>query len=143
MNNINLIGNMTKDPELKYIPGSGTAVATFTIGVKRSFAKEGEQQTDFVFCQVFGKIAENVSNYCNKGSKVGVTGELRIDSWKDESGNYKSITKVNCRSVEFLSKSDATKGQGTGFTPNYGTDFEPSGLDPQGFQAIDDDDIPF
>lgn len=132
MNNITLVGNLTKDVELKYIPNSGTAVANFTIAVKRSYVKnETDQQADFIYIQTFGKSAENCANYLNKGSKVAISGELRIDNY-EENGQHKSFTKVNASRVEFLSTKKDKEAQGD-VTPEFTPNFNP----------IDDEEIPF
>lgn len=130
MNNVILIGNLTKDVELKYLPGNGTAVATFTIAVKRSYVKnEEDQQADFIFINTFGKTAENCAKYIGKGSKVAINGELRIDQY-EENGQHKSFTKVNANRVEFLNaKKEDTEASSDSPIPE--------------FQKIDDEDIPF
>lgn len=101
MNKVILIGNMTKDPELNFIGGSGTAVAKFTVAVQR-FKKD---ETDFINCVVFGKIAENVANFTQKGSKIGVEGSIKVGNFTDKDGNRRTSTEIVCNSVEFLSKS--------------------------------------
>lgn len=118
MNTINLIGRLTKDPELKYIQGSGNAVARFTIAVDRGFTKkDGTKEADFINIEVWNKSAENCANYIAKGSLVGVTGALRIENYKDQQGEYKSFTKVLASNIQFLNskktstETDATAGE--------------------------------
>lgn len=132
MNSIVLTGNITKDIELKQT-NSGKSYANFTLAVKRKMAKEGEQQTDFIYIQTWGKTAENCSNYLNKGSKILVQGELRIDQLNDASGEQKTYTKVNALNVEFL---DTKNKENTNINTNINT----NNLN---FDSIDDDDIPF
>lgn len=93
MNVFAIIGNLTKDPELKYSE-QGKAYTKFTVAVARRFNRN---ETDFFHCTAFGKQAENVAEYCRKGSKVGVTGQVNIDR-KDD----KTYTNVLADSVEFL-----------------------------------------
>lgn len=100
MNKVILIGNLTRDPELNFI-GNGTAVTKFTVAVQR-FKKD---ETDFINCVVFGKIAENVANFTQKGSKIGVEGSIKIGSFTDKDGNKRNSTEIVCNNVEFLSKS--------------------------------------
>lgn len=143
MNNIILIGRLTKDPELSFIPGSETAKAVFTLAVSRDFKnKNGEVETDFIPVEFLGKKAETIVNYIKKGSLVGVNGNLRIDIYKDQQGNYKSYTKVFGNNIQFLdskkNNTDSNKNNNPAFEPHF-TD----GLAPNDFQAIDDDDIPF
>lgn len=135
MNNSILIGRLTKDPELKYIPSSGTAVSTFTIAIDRDYIKkDGTKETDFIPIEVMGKLAEVCANNLNKGRLIGVEGSIRVDSYEKE-GEKRTYTKVHANKIKFLDykKEDNEK--------EYM--FEPKGLDQQGFQAIDDPDIPF
>ena len=147
MNHVILIGRLTRDVELRYISGTGTPVAQFTIAVDREFTtKDGKKETDFIDIQVWGKSAENCSNYIGKGSLVGVQGSIRIDTYEKD-GERRKYTRINANRVQFLdtrnkSESSYKKNQ-QGFEPNFEPSFTPTGLSPQGFQAIEDDDIPF
>ena len=124
MNNINLVGRITKDLECKM--AGNTTVCNFTIAVNRRFAKEGQQKADFINCVCFGKIADNLCKYQGKGSLIGVAGSLNIDQYQDQEGNNKSFTKVVANEIEFLG-SNENKGNNEN----------------QNFQPINDDDIPF
>lgn len=136
MNHVVLVGRLTRDVELRYIAGSGTPVAQFAIAVDREFSKDGKKETDFIDIQVWGKSAENCANYIGKGSLVAIQGSLRIDTY-DKDGEKRKATRINANRVKFLdTKKDGNKSDETSFVPG-------AGLDPQGFQAIDDDDIPF
>lgn len=128
MNNVVLVGRLTKDPETRYIQGSGTAVARFTIAVDRDYKnKDGTKTTDFITIEAMGKLAETCSNWLSKGKRIGVQGSIRVDSYKDESGNNKTFTKVFMNSMEFLD----SKQQG-------------ENMNNAGFTAIEDDeDVPF
>ena len=134
MNNVVLVGRLTREPELKYIAGSGTAVTNFAIAVDREFTgKDGKKEVDFIDIQVWGKSAENCANYIGKGSLVAIQGSIRVDSYQDQDGNNRKITRVNANRVQFLdSKKD---NQNNNMTP--ANQF-------QDFQEVDDtDDIPF
>ena len=133
MNNVVLVGRLTRDLELRHIQGSGTAVANFAIAVDREFiGKDGKKEVDFIDIQVWGKSAENCANYIGKGSLVAIQGSIRIDSYQDQDGNNRKITRVNANRVQFLdSKKDRQENNPM------------PGLEPQGFQNITDDDIPF
>ena len=138
MNCVVLIGRLTKDPELRYIPGSGKAVATFTLAVNRPFKnREGQYEADFIPIQVWGKSAENAANYLAKGRQAAVSGRLQIRTYDDQQGQRRWVTEVVADRVEFLEwgERDSRASQNTGF--------EPKGLDAAGFEALDDDDIPF
>lgn len=129
MNQIILIGRLTKDPELRYLPNTGTPVATFTIAVDRNYKdKEGNIQTDFIPVEVMGKVADFVTNYITKGRLVAVNGSIRVDRYMKDDEN-RTFTKVSAKSVQALDSSNKNKSQNTEA--------------PQGFQAIDDDEIPF
>ncbi|CEI74304.1 MULTISPECIES: single-stranded DNA-binding protein [Romboutsia] len=149
MNHVVLVGRLTRDPELRYIAGSGTPVANFSIAIDREFSgKDGKRETDFIDIQVWGKSAENCANYIGKGSLVAVQGSIRVDVYQNQAGENRRAFRVNANRVQFLdsrnkSENSYNKGSQTGFEPSFEPTFEPQGLDPQGFQAIDDDDIPF
>ena len=140
MNSVILIGRLTRDLELKYLAGSGTAVANFTLAIDREFTKDNKKETDFIDIQVWGKTAENCANYLGKGRMCAVQGAIRIDNYQNQAGENRKAFKVNANRVQFLDSKKKSDSEPT-FTPN----FEPTGLDPQGFQAIDDDpfDLPF
>jgi single-strand DNA-binding protein len=135
MNNIVLIGRLTKDPELRYIPESQNAVATFTIAVDRAFSKEKE--ADFIRITVFGKPAENCEKFLVKGRLVGIQGRLQTGSYKNKEGATVYTTDVIAERVEFLEwgdKQDAPQSESKSKEPQI----------PEGFQALEDDDsIPF
>lgn len=97
MNNVCEIGRMTKDPELKYIEGSGTAVTNFTMAVDRNGQKdkEGKKIADFLPIVVFGKQAENVVNFCHKGSQISFIGSA-------QSRNYENKDGIKIYVVEFI-----------------------------------------
>ena len=103
MNLVMLIGRLTRDPELKYLQVSGTPVANFSVAVDREFAgKDGKKEVDFIDIQVWGKSAENCTNYISKGSKVAIQGSLRIDTYQNQAGENRKITRVNAIRVQFL-----------------------------------------
>ncbi|MDO0133064.1 single-stranded DNA-binding protein [Clostridioides difficile] len=135
MNNVAMIGRLTRDPELRYIPGYGTAVSTFAIAVDRDYIKkDSNKETDFIPVEVMGKLAEVCANNLSKGRLIGVEGSIRVNSYEKE-GEKRTYTKVHANKIKFLDyKKDDTEKEYM---------FEPKGLDQQGFQAIDDPDIPF
>ena len=144
MNNVVLIGRLTRDPELRYIPESQNAVATFTVAIDRPMSRE--KQTDFIRITVFGKSAENCERFLKKGRLVGIQGRIQTGSYKNKDGATVYTTDVVADRVEFLEWGDkAPSGSGSG--SGYGFERqEPKGQSeiPEGFQALeDDDDIPF
>lgn len=126
MNNINLIGRIAKDLELKYIQGSGTAVLKLTLAVNRRFKKEGQPTADFFNVVVWGKIAENLAKYNSKGSQISVTGRLETRNYQGQEGNKKYLVEIVAESVDFL---------GGGAKKESGEQAE--------FEEIDEDDVPF
>ena len=114
MNLIIIMGRLCADPEITSTTG-GTTVARYTVAVDRSFAKEGQQKTDFFSCTSFGKQAEFVEKYLKKGTKVVIRGEMHLDRvLKDE----KNVTypKVSVEKIEFAeSKKEQTQDSNDGF----------------------------
>jgi len=152
MNNVVMIGRLTRDPELRFIAGSGRAVANFSIAVNREFAKNNE--ADFFRVVVWGKPAENVANYLSKGRLVAIKGSLRNNNYETQSGEKRTATEIVADRVEFLEWGDKPQGQGQqgqsqnkpqqqpSNDSNGSNGYSNSGLGD--FQAIeDDDDIPF
>lgn len=102
LNRIVLIGRLTRDPELRYTP-NGVAVCNFTLAVDRPFAKEGQQQADFINCQVWQKQAEASAKYLVKGKMAAVDGRLQIRTYDDKDGQKRWVTEVVAETVRFLS----------------------------------------
>lgn len=134
MNVVTLIGKLTRDVELKYIPGSGIAVANFAIAVNREFTnKDGKKEVDFIDIQVWGKSAESCANYIGKGSLVAIQGSIRIDNYQTQTGESRKATRVNANRVQFLeSKKDKQDNR-----------VNSSSLNPREFQVVNDEDMPF
>ena len=107
MNNVNLIGRLARDPELKYT-NTGKAVASFTVAVNRGFGKDNE--ADFINCVAWEKTAENMANYTSKGSQVGISGRLQVRSYDNNEGKKVYVTEVVANFVEFIG-SKADQGQ--------------------------------
>ena len=102
MNKVLLIGNLTSEPQLRYT-ANNIPVASFTIAVNRNRTKEdGTKETDFINIIVWNKRAENVKNYLDKGSKVGISGRLQVRKYQNERGENRYVTEVVADEVEFL-----------------------------------------
>ncbi|KHS56172.1 single-stranded DNA-binding protein [Terrisporobacter othiniensis] len=140
MNQVVLVGRLTKDPEPGVITGSGSSTSKFTIAVNRDYKdKESKIPVDFIPVEVIGKVADFVNNYISKGRLVAIQGSIRKEEYmKDD--EKRSITKVSAKSVQALESIKKSEENNQTFTPSYEP---PRGLDPEGFQAIDDDEIPF
>lgn len=102
INNVVLVGRLTRDPELRRTP-QGDAVTSLTLAVNRNYiSQDGQQQADFIKCIVWRKLAENVEKYCSKGSLVGVTGRIQTRSYDNSQGQKTYAVEVICNSVQFL-----------------------------------------
>ena len=109
INNVTLVGRLTKDPDLKYT-STGTANATFTLAVNRSYkGKNDEQQTDFINCVVWRKTAESLANYTSKGSLVGIEGRIQTRSYDNQQGQRVYVTEVVAEVVSFLDTKNSQK----------------------------------
>ena len=134
MNNVNLVGRLTKDVELKYT-GSQTAVATGTLAVNRQFkSANGEKETDFINIVAWRKTAEILSNYASKGSQIGITGRIQTRNYEGNDGKRVYVTEVIAESVVLLdskqNNQQPQQKQETPFNNNNPMD-------------ISDDDLPF
>lgn len=150
MNKVVLIGRLTKDPELKFTPGTGTAVATFTLAVDRRFSKDGQREADFIPVVVWGKQAESTANYMSKGKLMGVSGRIQTRSYDAKDGTKRYITEVVAEEVQFLEWGANNGGNNGGGNKNFGNNSgynAPNGFDESTFgdemTPVDDGDIPF
>lgn len=129
MNNVSLVGRLTKDPEEK-MAGETTATR-FTVAVDRAFKKEGQPAADFISCVAFGKTAEFVAKYFSKGKPIGLTGRIQTGSYEKSDGTRVYTTDVIADKVEFVGGKSENESKEK-------KDFEV----PEGFSALTDD-IPF
>lgn len=114
MNNVSLIGRLTKDPDLRYT-SSGMAVATFSLAVQRSFRnKDGEYEADFINCVCWNKSGETLANHVKKGQRIGVTGRIQTRNYENEQGNRVYVTEVVVEGFTFLEKKDDNNQGGFG-----------------------------
>ena len=140
MNNVVLIGRLCADPNLRFIPGNGTAVTKFSIAVDRGLSKDKKQEmeskgqptADFINIVVWGKMAENCANYLAKGRLVGIQGRIQSGSY-DKDGTKVYTTEVVASNVEFLEWGDKQQAN-SGTNPGYV---------PEGFHPTSNDDFPF
>ena len=111
MNKVELLGRLTKDPEIRYTQNN-TPVASFSLAVNRRFAKEGEQQADFINIVAWNKTAEFCGKYFKKGSQIALAGRIQTRTYEDN-GTKKYITEVVAEEVYFAdSKKDITEDNG-------------------------------
>ena len=140
MNKVFLIGNLTRDPELRETP-SGVAMCRFAIAVQRPYSsQDGERQTDFFECTAWRGLGETIARYTKKGKKVAVTGSIQIRNYEDNQGAKRTAVDIIVQDCEFLSPKDS----GDSFDE---VDEAPRASTPKRkpvLQAMDDDsDIPF
>lgn len=129
MNNVILIGRLTKDPEVRYT-NTNMCVASFTLAVNRP-PKDGESKADFPRIICFGKTAELVERFLSRGRQVAITGRIQTDKYTNKDGVVVYTTDVIADRVEFLGKSEGNESHDESSTPLA-----------EGFSAMDDD-IPF
>ena len=123
INNVVLVGRLTRDPELRYTP-SNAAVATFTLAVNRNFKNQaGDREADFINCIMWRQQAENFANWCKKGNLVGITGRIQTRSYDNQQGQRVYVTEVVAESFQTLEKKDNTANQSSmenQMPPSYG-----------------------
>ncbi len=146
LNNITIMGRLTKDPELRYTQ-SGTAVTSFTLAVERDYSgKESEKQVDFIDCLAWRHTAEFLSKYFSKGRMVVAAGRLQVRNWEDKNGNNRKSTEVVAENVYFGDSKKENDGGGyqTQYSSTPQRSASPSSI-PDGFTELDedDDDLPF
>lgn len=164
INNVTLIGRMTRDIEITNFQNNQKG--TFSLAVNRNYKNQnGDTEADFIDCEVWGKPAELMGKYTAKGVMIGVTGELRVNTWKDDSGNNRKKVYVNVNQVQFLEKANNVgsqqannfQTQGQAFVPHQENNWQTKGVQQfeqsqeiEGFGAqmaqtapITDDELPF
>ena len=139
MNKIMLIGNLTRDPEMRSTP-NGVTVCSFTIAVNRRFAQQGgEKATDFFRINAWRQLGENCAKYLAKGRKVAVIGELQARTYEGKDGATRMSLDVSADEVEFLTP--RSQDEGSGYSAPRQNNAAPQDL--AGFTDIQSDDIPF
>lgn len=146
MNNVVLIGRLTKDPELRYTT-TGIPVATFRLAVDKGLSREKKQEmeakgqptADFISIVVYGKQAENCANYLAKGRLAAIQGRIQSRTYNAMDGSRRYVTEVVANRVEFLEWGESSQ------RPDYQADYSDNMDFPDidGFDPIDDDNIPF
>ena len=142
LNNIMLIGRLTKDPESKYLP-SGSAVVEFSIANNYYMSSKNSTEVNYFDVVAFGKMAETVAKYLTKGKQVAISGTLRQDRWQDKDTNApRSKVRIIMQSMQMLGSASGGVGASS---PNMDATYMPSSMgnsvDIGGFS--DDDEVPF
>jgi single-strand DNA-binding protein len=118
-NKIILIGNLTRDPAMSYLPNQ-TPVVEFGLAVNRRWRdRDGQQREDtcFIDCNAFGKQAETINQYMSKGRQILVEGQLQYDQWETAEGQKRSKHRVRVMSFQFLDSGQGRQGAGAGAQP--------------------------
>lgn len=135
MNQINLVGRITKDLELRKT-SSSKSVCEFNLAVNRV----GSENADFITCVVWNQQAENLAKYQSKGSLIGVSGSLRVEQYQDKEGNNRYKTYVLTSNIEYLSSKPKENESNTNDTDgfeNIRATFKSDEI------TLTDDDLPF
>ena len=132
MNNVELIGRLTRDPDVRYSQGD-MCVARFSVAIDRPTKADEEKKTDFPRVVAFGKIAENIEKHIGKGCRVGVVGRLQTGSYEDKNGNTVYTTDVIATRVEFIDFKDSKESE-----PSAPSEPAPG----ENFDEVDED-VPF
>lgn len=133
INRVVLLGNMTRDPELRRT-GTGKAVTNFTLALNRY----NNDEADFVDCVCWERIAENTAQYCYKGSKVAVEGSIQTGSYVDKDGHNRKTVNVLCNRVEFINTNNSSNNLQPQINNNYN-----NLNDPINSYELQEDDIAF
>ena len=142
INNVVLVGRMTRDAELKYTQ-SNIAVATFTLAVNRNFKNEnGDREADFINVVIWRQQAENLANWAKKGALIGITGVIQTRNYENQQGQRVYVTEVIANSFQLLESRNSQNQSGNFQNGNnqrgYNSSFGNSNP-----MDISDDDLPF
>lgn len=143
MNNVSLVGRLTRPIELHYSQGDNPiAMCNLNVAVDRKFKKDGQPTADFINCKAFGKTAEFIEKYFDKGNRIGLTGSIQTGSYKNKDGATVYTTDVIVDNVEFVepkSSSNSTSNENNSSRPNPSND--------DGFMnisdGVEDEGLPF
>lgn len=146
MNKVILMGNLTRDPEIRYSQGENSLViARFSIAVNRRFSRQGDTDTDFFNCTAFGKQAEFVEKYFRKGSRMLLTGRVENNNYTNANGEKVYSVQVIAEEIEFAERK-STADANTALGGNFGGAPEPTAAANDDFMNIPDgieDGLPF
>ena len=145
INNVTLIGHLTKDVELKYTPAN-QAVAQFTLAVNRTFKNaNGERESDFINCVIWRKSAENFANFAKKGALIGITGRIQTRNYENQQGQRVYVTEVIAENFQMLESRNQQQGQQQG-QPQQAKQQQAKQPDPFAggtSMSLNDDSLPF
>ena len=144
MNKLFIIGNLTRDPELR-TTAAGDSVCSFSVAVNRRGRRDnqgGQPEADFFRVTAWRALGENCSKFLSKGRKVAVTGSVRVSTYQAQDGTTRASLEVQADDVEFLSPRGEGEGASSGYAPaaSAAPAAEPASA---GFTAVETDELPF
>ena len=142
MNKVVLVGNLTKDPEMKQTP-NGISVARFTVAVRRRFAKEGQQEADFISCIAWRQQAEFLCKYFTKGSGIQLCGSIQTRSWDGKDGKKQYATEVVADEISFNGPKRDSSNPNVPSPEELNSQFGDGFADYSDFTDVNEDDLPF
>lgn len=146
INNVVLVGRLTRDPELRYTP-SNQAVTTFSLAVNRNFkSQNGEREADFISCVIWRKQAENLANWAKKGALIGIVGRIQTRTYENQEGQRVYVTEVVADSFQLLESRESRNNSNTSTQNSFGQPEEHNYQNSFGQTSpmdIPDDDLPF
>lgn len=135
INNVVLVGRLTRDPELRYTP-QNKAVATFTLAVNRNFKNQnGDREADFINCILWNQPAENLANWAKKGTLIGVTGRIQTRNYENQQGQSVYVTEVIANNFQILESRNSQQGGQPQNQGNYGNQGNFQNGNNQGYQS--------
>ena len=139
MNKLTIIGNLTRDPELR-TTSSGINVCTFTVAVNRRRSGNNNQpEADFFRVSAWRQLGDNCQRYLAKGRKVAVVGPVSVQTYTGNDGTTRASLEVTADDVEFLS----SRNEDAGYAPAAPTQSVSAAPAMNGFEEVDDEDLPF
>lgn len=143
MNSVQLVGRLTRDPDVRYTDG-GLSIARFSVACDRRFKKDGESNVDFISCIAFDKTAEFTEKYFSQGKKIGLNGRIKTGSYTNKEGIKVYTTDVIVESVEFVESRNNLSEEPV---PNQGINRNPDHAIGDGFMnipdGVEDEGLPF
>ncbi|MBI1336902.1 MAG: single-stranded DNA-binding protein [Phycisphaera sp.] len=155
LNKVMLMGNLTRDPEMRYT-NNNLAICKLGLAINRRWRNqqgETQEETTFVDCDAFGKTAEMINQYLRKGRPIFIEGRLRLDQWQDKEGHNRSKLGVVIENFQFVDSKpqgdDANPGGGGGYAsaprsaPRSAPPSRPHPDEPPAHEPVEEDHIPF
>ena len=143
MNKVTLIGRLTKDVELRFTPGTGSATASVTLAVDKYNSKTGQKEADFIPVVFWNKQAEALASYCSKGSKIAVSGRIQTRSYEANDGTKRYVTEVVADSYNGLEFLSSNTQENNNNSRNHSSNEDINFPIEDDITPVDDGDMPF